>query len=296
MELFPITLKDKDIFSEHLTGALRSLAGYCFGNNFIWRSHFELKKAVLNKRLCIFFQDRAGIFMGLPPLGGLDEKTIRACFDEMEAINHNKDISRIENVEESDLRFFKERGFKIYEKAKEYIVISGDVAGLRGEKLKHKRNLYNYFTKNNKAHLEDYCQKHREGALSLYKRWMNARAEKNSDRIYQAMLEDSFKAFSEMLENGAALEARAKVVESGGRVIAFTSGFPIHPKLFCINFEIADLDFKGLPQFVFTEFAKTLLVYPEINIMDDSGIENIRRTKLSYHPSRMVASYTAILR
>jgi len=298
MDLIPFSLRDKKIFQKYLKNNPRSLSNYAFQNNFIWDSLFELRRAVVNNRLCIFFQDKVGIFMNLPPLGGLDKKTVNACFEAMEEINHNKAISRIENIEENDLGFFKKNGFRVYEKSKEYIVETTDIASLSGERFKHKRSLYNHFVKNfktRKARFKDYSDADKEVVMALYKKWMKGRMEKNSDPVYQGMLVDSFKVLSQMLVHIEELELCVKVVECDGRIIAFTCGFSISPNLFCVNFEIADLEFKGVSQFVFSEFAKTLASYRELNIMDDSGIENIRDTKLSYRPSRIVPSYTALL-
>lgn len=233
--------------------------------------------------------------MPLLPLGVLDFKTVKICFEIMEDFNQNRDISRIENVEERDLDFFKAHDFRTYEKSKEYIVVQNEMEALKGEKFRHKRNLYNFFIKHHDAVFRDYKANDQAEVLSLYKTWAQERGEKNKDRIYHAMLEDSFKAFTEMLSYSAGLGIQAKVVEIGGKVRAFTSGFAIHRRLFCINFEVADLGYKGLSQFIFCEFSKSLRTYPEINIMDDCGIQNIRRTKLSYRPKRMVSSLTALL-
>ena len=76
------------------------------------------------------------------------------------------------------------------------------------------------------------------------------------------------------------------MVEIENKIRAFTCGFPLSGNLFCINYEIADLKYKGLPQFIFAEFAKRLMPYREINIMEDCGFENLKKTKLSYHPSQ----------
>jgi len=301
MTLIPFSLDDKKTFQRYFKNSSRSLSNYSFENNIIWDCLFELRRAVVNNKLCIFFQDKIGIFMNLPPLGGLDKKTVNACFGAMEEINHNKAISRIENIEEKDLVFFKKNGFRIYEKSKEYIVTTSDIAFLSGERFKHKRSLYNHFMKKSmlpegrKECFRDYQRKDEKACLELYQKWMKDRKEKNSDPVYQGMLVDSFKVLSRMLEYSRELGLSVKVVEREGRVIAFTSGFSISQRLFCVNFEITDLEFRGISQFVFSEFAKTLSFYRELNIMDDSGIENIRLTKFSYRPSRIIASYTAVM-
>ena len=233
--------------------------------------------------------------MNMPPLGGLDPETIKTCFEIMEDFNHNREISRIENIEPLDLVFFKEGNFRLYEKTQEYIVAQEDMSSLKGEKFKHKRSLYNFFIKNYKGTLRDYEEKDRQEVLDLYENWMRERMSKNSDPIYQAMLKDNFTAFVQMLAYFRDLKFLAKVVACEGAIRGFIAGCPLKPGLFCINFEIADLKFKGLAQFIFSEFSKQLSSYPHINIMDDSGIENIKQTKLSYRPIKTISSYTALM-
>ncbi len=62
---------------------------------------------------------------------------------------------------------------------------------------------------------------------------------------------------------------------------------------FCVLYEITDLQVKGLAQFIFRSFAQELKDYKFINIMDDSGLENLKKVKLSYHPVRLVPAYIA---
>src|SRR3989442_1000484 len=60
---------------------------------------------------------------------------------------------------------------------------------------------------------------------------------------------------------------------------------------FCILFEIADRNVKGLGAYTFREFCRELESYELINTMDDSGLEGLRRAKLAYHPLRLIESY-----
>jgi uncharacterized protein len=60
---------------------------------------------------------------------------------------------------------------------------------------------------------------------------------------------------------------------------------------FCILYEITDLGIKGLAQFIFRRFSQELKGYKYINIMDDSGLENLRKTKLAYKPTRLIPAY-----
>jgi hypothetical protein len=58
-------------------------------------------------------------------------------------------------------------------------------------------------------------------------------------------------------------------------------------------YEITDLSIKGLAQFIFRAFAEELKNYRYLNIMDDSGLANLKKVKLSYHPERLVPAYIA---
>lgn len=233
--------------------------------------------------------------MILPPLGGLDEEVVDACFEQMQAFNHNADLSRIENIEEQDLSFFKERGYRIFEKSKDYIVERPAVASYVSQKYKAKRALYNFFTKHYRCLFRDYDRSDYEPVTALYDRWAKACFQKNSDGIYRMLLQDSAGALTEMLDGLSALEVAAKVVEVDGEIRGFTSGFPISRDYFCVNFEFCDGSFKGLTQFIFAEFARSLKGYPFINMMEDCDIENIRWTKNSFHPVMTPVSYTALL-
>jgi hypothetical protein len=200
----------------------------------------------------------------------------------------------MENIEEDERSFFEANGWKVYEKSKDYLVSRTAIAFLRGDRLKHKRHLYNVFVKRGPAGLRDYRPSDKKPVLALYRRWQKERSAKYDDRIYRAMLEDSFGALACMLEDIAALGVVAKVVEVDGRIAAFTSGCPISRDTFCIHFEIADLAYKGLAQFIFTMMARALPDFEYLNIMDDSGLASIRLAKRSFHPVRLVPSLTAV--
>jgi hypothetical protein len=293
MELRPFSLKHKEIFESYLQHEPHELSGYCFVNAFIWRCLYDIRWSEESGKLCLFYRDKAGCFMPLPPLGGLDKAAICECFDVMDSGNRNPELSRIENIEQKDASFFKECGFSIYEKSCDYLVSRSAIASLRGERLKHRRNLYNYFIKHNKPVFCDYRPRDRGQVEALFERWKNGRLAAHEDNFYSGMLEDSELAFDELLNAGFLLGVAAKVAAIGKEVVAFTSGAAINKDMFCVNFEIVDHRYKGLAQYIFTELAKTLDVQ-EINMMDDSGIESLKKTKMLFGNVRRVPSFTAV--
>ena len=93
------------------------------------------------------------------------------------------------------------------------------------------------------------------------------------------------------MESAGALGIQGLVCEVGGRVRGFTLGYPLDADSFCVLFEVADRDIKGLGQAMFQRFCASLEGQRYINCMDDSGLENLARVKASYRPSRLEPSY-----
>jgi len=128
------------------------------------------------------------------------------------------------------------------------------------------------------------------------------------DLYYHKLLEDSFSAHKLAIENYKALGLTGRVIKIRGKIRAYTFGFELRPppspsptrcknfhrvggggnfykqNIFCILSEVCDLKFKGISEFIFREFSKEMSRYKYINTMDDSGLENLRISKLSYRP------------
>jgi hypothetical protein len=89
------------------------------------------------------------------------------------------------------------------------------------------------------------------------------------------------------------LRYRGGLVKIESRIAAFTLGFPLNRQTLCVLYEISDLGKKGLSQYIFRRFCYEQRGYRYVNIMDDSGLENLREVKLSYRPFRLIPSFIA---
>jgi hypothetical protein len=289
-----LSLGDKPLFDKFLKLRRHDLAVYSFADIFIWKGLFDIKWSLVRDNLCVFFRDKIGCFLYLPPLAKtIDPEVCLEAFSVMDRFNRNKEISRIENIEGQDADFFRTLGYEIKEKSRDYLCLRSDLAGLKGDKFKSKRASYNYFVKNHRFEYLPYSPKQKKSCLDLYHLWMHQRMLGSEDRVYRGMLEDSLGSFSMLLDNYAKLGCTGRVVRVDGRIKAFTFGYKLNPDTFCILFEITDLTVKGLAQFIFREFAKDLEGFTYINIMDDSGMDNLRRVKLSYHPAKLTPAFIA---
>lgn len=234
--------------------------------------------------------------MYLPPLGcrpsrGLIEETFKI----MDGLNKNRSFSRIDNVEEYDLSLFYTPVYKVRLKSNEYLYERERIVSLKGKRFKSKRGPYNYFLN----HYKFSCRPlnpHRDktDCLNLSRRWLEARKKDNSDILYRYMLEDSFNCQKIAFDYYKQLSFLGHAVKVNGKIKGYTLGFEINKDTFCVLFEITDRRVKGISQFIFRHFSSQLNNYKQINVMDDSGLDNLKRVKLSYRPFKLIPSYTVL--
>lgn len=292
MELNTLSIKDKSLFDKFLSLKAHQLSTYAFENIYIWRGLFDIQWSILENSLCVFFQDKAGCFLYLAPLSAKKNPgAIKKAFRIIDRLNKNKDISRIENIEEKDISFYAGLGYTCQNKSYDYLCLRGELAELRGNKFKSKRACFNYFTKHFTFQYLPLSLKYRDDCLELYDSWTKERKTKNDDRIYQGMIEDSRESLKNALDNYSDLNFIGRLVRIDKKIKAFTFGFKLNQDTFCILYEITDLSIKGLSQFIFSRFSSELEGCKYINIMDDSGLENLKKVKLSYHPVKLIPAY-----
>lgn len=294
MQLQPLTLDDRPIFEAYASRMCMSLSSYAFAPLYVWQDHFQYYWTLLDNHFCVFAKQRDDYFMPIMPMGvpfSLD--VVMSTWQFMLESNQNAQIARIENVPEKLLSIFKNEGFHAIQKETEYVYRTENLSELRGDRYKQQRNAYNAFiTRYTAIKYEPYQLTDRDACLKLYETWRKSRAEKYDDPIYQAMLEDSQSAHRIGITHADALGLVGRVVRINGELKAYTFGYPLNTETFCVLFEISDLNIKGLSQFIYREFCRELVNdYKWINAMDDSGLENLKRVKRSYHPTQLILSY-----
>lgn len=294
--LKPLTLRDKALFDRYAQKTSWELSNYAFAPIYVWRELFQFHWAVIHDQLCVFACQDGDYFMPVMPLGTAPSiEAIRQSYLFMLEANRSKAIARIENVPEMSLSFFRELGFRVYRKETEYLYSTNSLIQLKGTRYKSKRGAYNSFIRNHsEITLAPYQPKDASDCLELHARWRRERRKTSCDPLYQGMLDDAEHAHRTGLLNAAELGLEGIVVRIGGELKGYSFGYPLNNTVYCIIFEITDTRLKGIAQFLFREFCRRKAVYPFINAMDDSGLENLKRVKQSYHPLEQIGSYTAV--
>ena len=292
MKLNGLCIKDRLLFQRYLGLKAHELSVYAFEDIYIWRSLFDIQWALVNKSLCIFFRDNIGAFLYLSPLSlKHDPAALQEAFHILDGVNKNADISRIENAEEGELGFYRREGFDCRLKSHDYLCSRADLAALSGNRFKSKRASSNYFVKNYRHEYFDFSLKHKDACCELFDAWALERRSKSQDDVYSWCLSDTRMALEELLGAYKKLKVLGRLVAVDKKIKAFTFGYELNKDTFCILYEVADLSVKGIAQFVFAEFCRELKKYRYINVMDDSGLANLKAVKLSYKPARLVPAY-----
>lgn len=292
MKCKAVSYADRKAFERGLGASPRRLSAYSFAQFFIWKGLYRVEWLRLGNAICVFFKDRFGSFMNCEPLGvNITPGIIEAAFAAMDRCNANRAYSRIENVEENRIGFYRALGYEAVPKAGEYVYERIRLARLAGDAYKSKRAACNYFSRTYPAVYERYTAAHRTQCLDLYDLWARERAATSRDKLYTGMLKDSRSCLAITLRSPGALGLQGRVVTVQGRVGAFTFGYELAPDTFCILYEIADLSLKGISQYIFWQFCREMSQYHYINAMDDSGLARLQAVKRSYRPAMIVPSY-----
>lgn len=293
MQLKKISVGDKKLFNEFLSLSEHELSVYAFENIYIWAKFYNISWVIIQDNLCVFFRDKIGCFLYLPPLSkNKDYRAAAGAFKVMDGFNVNKDISRIENLEEKDVAFYRDLGYECRYKSTDYVCKRADLASLQGDKFKSKRASFNYFIKHcADSEYAPFSLRYKDGCLELFELWAVQRKAKLDDKIYRGMIDDSNACLNFLFDNYRNLDITGRMVSIGGEIKAFSFGFKLNQCTFCILYEITDLSVKGLAQFIFRKFSAELKGFRYINIMDDSGLENLKKVKLSYHPVKLIPAY-----
>lgn len=177
----------------------------------------------------------------------------------------------------------------------DYLYESEALATLKGKKLHAKRNHRNRFLENYPDYqYEEITDDNMLECLELAKNWKQEKEIITPKAAWsKAEYEYEYKAIERALHNRERLMTKGAILRVNGKVIAFTIGSPINDNVFDIHFEKAYADIQGAYTMINCEFARrSLLDYPYINREEDIGIEGLRKSKLSYHPVKLVQKGT----
>ncbi len=285
-----ITIDDKFIFNEFINRVKSKTYSCNFAHIYCWKDIAHISWIAVDGNLLVFWSQGDDYFLLLPPLG---EKISAKAIEYMKKICVQTNFEPIiENVNKKYAEGLMQRGFKAKSTGNEYIYCRAKISSLSGGTFKSQRWSYNYLNRNFSPHIRPLKEEDASACLKLYSSWAEERLKKHKDSYYRYILEDSFFFQRRALLDFDKLDLKGIAVEIDGDLAGYSFGYSLDKEMFCIMAEVGNLKYKGISQYLFREFSRILEGFKLINAMDDAGLENLRKAKLSWRPLKINPIFT----
>jgi uncharacterized protein len=297
--LRPLTVSDASYFERAIERShMRSRdtpAAFAFPYHYMWTSLLPYWWMEADGTLFLFTHSPDGWFMPLPPLGpGPLDGTVDQAFALMYQWNGDLPVSRIEHVMESQRKPFAADGYQFLKAEGDYVYAAAELAVLAGDPYKSQRALCNRVEREQRVEREPYRAEHQRDCMDLHRRWASQKRSGILEGIGKFLLEDAEAAHACVLEEHARIGVSGTVVRVDHTIAAYTFGYWLTPRTWCVLLEVADRSVPGLAQWVFRDTCRTAMAHGavSINAMEDAGLPGLRASKSAYRPATILDTWT----
>ena len=297
LDFHRVTFDDKAWIDECLGADPQELANLSFVTNYIWGdTSFNPEVAQLNR--CGVYRCRLadGTRYFTFPFGPGDKKGVVGAL---------RESCRTEGVEclfamlsESQAAqlqsFYPGEYLLTYDRDNsDYVYAVEDLATLAGSRYQPKRNHVRRFKSAAPWSFAPLTAGNVGECEAILTAWIEEKAAEGFTD--EEAVRDEAKAIRLALADMERLGCFGGLLRREGRAVAFTLGERLTDTLAGAHFEKALVDVEGAYQTINQEFAKGLLArgFKFVNREEDTGLPNLRKAKMSYHPCRLVRKYTA---
>lgn len=290
----PIELADKPWMDELFAMEGRASLEYNFTNSFVWRHIYHLRAARMGDRLLMLSNPKDPSFLFPAGRGPLEPAMEQMASDARAA----SVPLRFHTVLAPDKEWLEtaypgQFAFEAYRDGEDYVYETQRLATLTGKKLSAKRNHINRFVENHPDwRYEPLSRENLDEARRMNLEWCeNARLRQQSD------LGGEYCALEQALHHYEGLKLQGGLIRVEGKMVAFSIGDPLNADTYLVHFEKAYAEMQGAYPIMNREFVlHNCMDYAYVNREDDTGVEGLRKAKLSYDPHHLVEKYTAVLK
>lgn len=279
-----LTINERELITKKLNAIDIHLAEFCFPNLYFFRNVHRYK--VIETETTAFVE---GVSYDdkkyLMPLHS-PEQDSRECFDRAMALFKEGEYDFIFPIPEEWLSCFPEEKFNrsYNEDDSDYLFLTEKMATYPGKKRHKKRNLKNQFVKSYEYTSAPIDREHEKDAFTLLDIWQNT-----ADHMTET---NDYGPCKEALEDREGFGLWGYIFYADGDPAGFVLGEELNESTFTIHFAKADIRFKGIYAFMFSEFCAIIQDrFEYINMEQDLGKAGLRQTKRSYRPDLMAHKY-----
>jgi hypothetical protein len=277
----PVELDDKPLLDRVLAALQPRISELTFASLYLFRSAHSYRLTLVGDALVVLARGYDGVSCFLPPLAGeIAAATGRLLAEGLTL--YGADQAFISAHLPAD----------VFEVAPDrdnfdYLYRRNDLADLPGNRYHKKKNRISYFAGRHEYTIEAYGERHLAGCLGLLEEWRRVRS-----GIESRSLDLEAAATREGLAMAVPLGLEGLVALVEGQVKAFVLGERLNRETSVCHFEKADPFLEGLYQLIDREFNRLLFTdCTFVNREQDLGEQNLRESKLSYHPVELVRKF-----
>lgn len=288
----PVELEDRENIEALFTAMQPEVSEFNFTNLYMFRHVHDYRLSLLNGNLLIQAKSYSKVPYFFPPVGdSMVPQTLSAMMGNMRGRGEAPLVCIAwKGFIDRHIAGSGEYVFEADHDSADYVYDTMELVELSGRKFHDKKNLKNRFVKTYGGRFE-----YRRLTTELVTEAMELTGEWCRDKCTA----DSPSTFGETEATMCALESLDRLSTKGGVVLvdgkvqALSLGEELNREMVVVHVEKANAEFQGLYQYMSSEFlAREFSGYKFVNREQDLGEPNLRKSKLSYNPIRMVEKYT----
>ncbi|MDD4564013.1 MAG: phosphatidylglycerol lysyltransferase domain-containing protein [Eubacteriales bacterium] len=300
-----ITIEERPILEEYLSGFDYGTSGLSFTSLFMWRNINNFSWEIIGDYLCIAGLSHLEIetkepFL-FPPLtrtGSYEPESLNATIKEAKKIFESKGCKfsirlmpfKMMGILES--AFPGEISFSDDRPNYDYLYRKKDLILLKGREYHSKKNHLNYFLNNYQFEYITLTSDMAENVMRFIREFNDRKKDLSDHEMSLLKMEEV--AMSDVFSNLEKVGYLSAAVKIDGKIEALSIGGQLNRKTVTVHIEKANTAYRGLYQLINNEFCKHVEPHIKyINREEDMGIPGLRKAKLSYKPCKLVECYIA---
>lgn len=278
----PLELSHKPLFDQAFVNQPPQISEFTFTNLYAWRQAYKTSVSLLNG-LIVVRSDKEDIPAFFVPLGKEDiKKAIMRILIETKGVFIRVPEAAAELLKgEISIKIEPDRDNS------DYLYKIADLSSFSGKKFDGKRNLIKKFQSRHQYEYISLDESNAGECLKFEEAWCSL---KNCDRVEG--LDNERRAINEMIANFSAFGLFGAAIKVENKICAVAIAQKLNPQALVMHILKADPNMPGLYQVILNEFLRAQAgSFEFVNLEQDLGIEGLRKSKLSYHPFKMVDKF-----
>ena len=274
-----IDLKHHDCLTDRFHQMNLQISDYTFANIYLFRNISNYEFLTIDCGLFISAQNKQRQRY-IMPLNDPHDCDIKTFNDILAGRNF------LFPVPQEWLHYFPEDKFIIsYDESDcDYIYLTENMAGFKGRQYVRHRNHLHQFLSLYRPEGVSLSANNFKDAIYVLREWQN-NSRTTTDKT-------DFEQCHEALQKYPGLALWGTIYYIDNNPAGFIIGEALNADTFCLHFAKASMTYHGIYEYMFNDTAKRLQSqYKYLNLEEDMGDKNLRRTKGSYGPELLLKKY-----